>query len=237
MQTADTAPAASRGGRPSREAAAQLGERILDAAMELMLEQGYGATSIEAVAARAGVSKRTFYHRFADKAALVQAVVARVVERARPPLAARPSTPAQAPAPEGLEGLRRSLHEFGSHTLRAALSPQVLALYRLIIGESHRFPDLLRAVALSGGRAQAVRTLVDTMCRQLPQLPPAQAEFAAQQFLQMLVSLPQLRAMGIGDAMSEPECELWVSQTVDLLLDGLHHQVGGSRGECLASNA
>ncbi|MBU6441901.1 MAG: TetR/AcrR family transcriptional regulator [Betaproteobacteria bacterium] len=239
MQAADTAPAVSRGGRPSREAAAQLGERILDAAMELMLEQGYGATSIEAVAARAGVSKRTFYHRFADKAALVQAVVARVVERARPPLAARPSTPGRdaAPAPEGLEGLRRSLHEFGSHTLRAALSPQVLALYRLIIGESHRFPDLLRAVALSGGRAQAVRTLVDTMCRQLPQLPPAQAEFAAQQFLQMLVSLPQLRAMGIGDAMSEPECELWVSQTVDLLLDGLHHQVGGSRGECLASNA
>ncbi len=223
MQAADAAPTASRGGRPSREAAAQLGERILDAAMELMLEQGYGATSIEAVAARAGVSKRTFYHRFADKAALVQAVVARVVERARPPLAPRPAQPGQAPEQqaEGVEALRQSLHEFGTHTLRAALSPQVLALYRLIVGESHRFPDLLRAVALSGGRAQAVRTLVETMRRHLPQLAPAQAEFASQQFLQMLVSLPQLRAMGIGDAMSESDCDQWVTQTVDLLLQGI----------------
>ena len=221
MSMIESAPTASRGGRPSREEAARLGERILDAAMELMLEQGYGATSIEAVAARAGVSKRTFYHRFADKATLVQAVVARVVERARPPLAPRPAQPGTVPEAAGVEALRRSLHEFGTHTLRAALSPQVLALYRLIVGESHRFPDLLRAVALSGGRAQAVRTLVDTMRRHLPDLAPAQAEFAAQQFLQMLVSLPQLRAMGIGDAMSESDCDAWVTQTVDLLLQGI----------------
>ena len=41
-----------RGGRPSREAAALLGERILDVATELFLAEGYGATSIEAVAQR-----------------------------------------------------------------------------------------------------------------------------------------------------------------------------------------
>ncbi len=224
MSAVDAAPAPSRGGRPSREAAAQLGERILDAAMELMLDQGYGATSIEAVAARAGVSKRTFYHRFADKAALVQAVVARVVERARPAQAARTARGAQeqAAAPAGVEALRLDLQDFGNRTLQAALSPQVLALYRLIIGESHRFPDLLRAVALSGGRAQAVRTLVDLMRLHLPELPTTDAEFAAQQFLQLLVSLPQLRAMGIGDAMSPSDCETWVRRSVDLLLDGIH---------------
>src|SRR5947209_19814422 len=52
-----------RGGRPSREQAALLGERILDTATELFLAEGYGATSIEAIAQRAGISKRTFYHR------------------------------------------------------------------------------------------------------------------------------------------------------------------------------
>jgi AcrR family transcriptional regulator len=224
MQAELAAQPGSRGGRPSREAAAQLGERILDAAMDLMLEQGYGATSIEAVAARAGVSKRTFYHRFEDKAALVQAVVARVIERARP---ARPplATASSLPSAPDLDALRRALEDFGASTLRAALSPQVLALYRLIIGESHRFPDLLRAVALSGGRAQAVRNLVDLMQLHLPELDPARLEFAAQQFLQMLVSLPQLRAMGIGDAMSPADCEAWVSRTVDLLLGGIR---GGS---------
>jgi hypothetical protein len=48
------APARRRGGRPSRDEAAQLPDRILDAATELFFARGYGATSIEAVAQRAG---------------------------------------------------------------------------------------------------------------------------------------------------------------------------------------
>lgn len=209
---APAAPPGSRGGRPSREAAQQLRERILEAATELMLEQGYGATSIEAVAARAGVSKRTFYHRFPDKAALVQAVVARVVESARP--TGDPALPPDA-------SLADTLQAFGRQTLRAALSPRVLALYRLIVGESHRFPDLLAAVAMSGARARAVAQLVERMRAEFPRLDAAEAEFAAQQFLQMLVSLPQLRAMGIGEAMSPADGEQWVRRSVRLLLDGL----------------
>src|SRR5271157_5680242 len=74
-----------RGGRPSREEAALLGERILDVATELFLAEGYGATSIEAVAQRARISKRTFYHRFSDKAALFGAVVQRIIQGVRPP--------------------------------------------------------------------------------------------------------------------------------------------------------
>src|ERR1700704_1353334 len=69
-----------RGGRPSRKQAARLGERIVDAATHLFLAHGYGATSIEAVARRARVSKRTFYHRFPDKPALFAAVVHRIIE-------------------------------------------------------------------------------------------------------------------------------------------------------------
>ena len=44
-------------------------------AMDLLLTHGYGATSIEAIARRARVSKRTFYHRFPDKPALTSAVI------------------------------------------------------------------------------------------------------------------------------------------------------------------
>ena len=80
-----TARAGSLGGRPSRAQAEKLGERILDAATTLFLAHGYGATSIEEVARRARVSKRTFYHRFDDKPALFGAVVHRIVERLRPP--------------------------------------------------------------------------------------------------------------------------------------------------------
>src|SRR6266699_4535907 len=79
------ATAPSRGGRPSRQHAARLGERILDAATHLFMSHGYGATSIEAVARRARVSKRTFYHRFDDKPALFVAVVHRIIDRLRSP--------------------------------------------------------------------------------------------------------------------------------------------------------
>ena len=77
--------AARRGGRPSLANAALLRERILEVATELFLAEGYGSTSIEAVAARAGISKRTFYHRFDDKAVLFAAVVHRIIEQIRPP--------------------------------------------------------------------------------------------------------------------------------------------------------
>jgi AcrR family transcriptional regulator len=60
--------AAARGGRPSRADALRLRERILAAASELFLAEGYGLTSIEAVAKRAAVSKRTFYDRFESTA-------------------------------------------------------------------------------------------------------------------------------------------------------------------------
>src|SRR5256885_8253560 len=77
------------GGRPSRLESAQLSDRILDVATALFLGDGFGATSIEAVAKRAGVSKRTFYHRFSGKEMLFEAGVRRVVE---PPTPAFPRT-------------------------------------------------------------------------------------------------------------------------------------------------
>ena len=80
IRTIGPRPPSARGGRPSRDARSALNERILDVATELFLAQGYGLTTIEALARRAGISKRTFYHRFADKSVLFGAVVHRIVE-------------------------------------------------------------------------------------------------------------------------------------------------------------
>src|ERR1700684_3273643 len=78
-----------RGGRPARADALRLRQRILEVATELFLAKGYGSTTIEAVAAHAGISKRTLYHRFDDKSALFAAVVHEIIEQIRPP----PSVP------------------------------------------------------------------------------------------------------------------------------------------------
>ncbi len=201
----------SRGGRPSREAAAELGARILDTATELMLAHGYGATTIEAIAARAGVSKRTFYHRYPDKAALMRAVVGGLID------AARPTTGASGASDTDLE---TALQNLGARVLDAALTPRILALHRLIVAESSRFPELLEAVTLSRGRETVVAHVVGLL-RSRQDLPPQTAEFAATQLLQLLVSLPQMQALGLGRTFSAAQRTRWVSDSVALFLGGL----------------
>src|SRR5271167_1219230 len=137
----------ARGGRPSRADALRLRDRILVAATELFLLEGYGSTTIEAVAARAGISKRTFYDRFDDKSVLFAAVVHRIIEHIRPP--------AEVPLLAGAD-LRSMLRRLAGLILRAALSPQALALHRLVTAESVRFPQLALAVENDGGREEAL---------------------------------------------------------------------------------
>ena len=127
--------------RPRRAAvapqSAQLADRILDVADDAVPRHGFGATSIEAVAKRAGISKRTFYHRFRGKEELFEAVVRRLIERWMPPFDA-----ALLEAPEPRRGLQPS----AEHMLEVALTPEALALHRMIIHEAQRFPSLARII-------------------------------------------------------------------------------------------
>jgi len=52
-------------------------ERLLDAAQALILDHGYGATTVDAVVARAGATKGAFFHHFASKAELAHALIQR----------------------------------------------------------------------------------------------------------------------------------------------------------------
>jgi AcrR family transcriptional regulator len=64
-------------------------ERILDAAGRLFYEEGIHATGVEAIAAAAGVTKKTIYDRFGSKDALIEAYLAARGERWRAWLLAR----------------------------------------------------------------------------------------------------------------------------------------------------
>jgi TetR/AcrR family transcriptional repressor of mexJK operon len=202
-----------RGGRPSREEAALLSERILDVATELFLAEGYGATSIEAVAQRARISKRTFYHRFPDKAALFAAVVSRIIQGLRPP--------AGAPLYEGgcLDEILRRLARL---MLRAALAPMALALNRLIVAEAQRFPELAAIAVREGSRAEVAAQIAAMLDREARAggLAIDRPKFAAEQFLQMVITLPQRRALGLGEPMIEAELDAWADDCVNLFLNG-----------------
>ncbi|XZE53535.1 TetR/AcrR family transcriptional regulator [Planctomycetaceae bacterium SH139] len=57
------------------EAAAKTRERLLDAALTIFAQRGYAATGIREILKSAGVTQPTLYHHFADKAALLQALI------------------------------------------------------------------------------------------------------------------------------------------------------------------
>jgi TetR/AcrR family transcriptional repressor of mexJK operon len=62
-------------GRPTAAQAASISRSILDAAAERFLSIGYEASSMEAIAASAGIPKSTLYKRYRDKMSLLRAVV------------------------------------------------------------------------------------------------------------------------------------------------------------------
>jgi AcrR family transcriptional regulator len=204
---------ARRGGRPSKADAEQLADRIVDAATELFFTSGYGATTIEAVAHRARISKRTFYHRFLNKSALFSAVVHRTIERLRPP--------ANVPLLRGAN-LAEILRGLADLILRAALSPAAINLHRLIVAESSRFPGLVAVVAKEGASEEAVRLIAGLLEREAPagNLQLDNSAFAAQQFLYMVTALPQRRAMGLGAPMTPAEVDAWSHDVVNLFLNG-----------------
>jgi TetR/AcrR family transcriptional repressor of mexJK operon len=207
-------PQVRRGGRPSEAQAARLRDKILDAAADVFFTEGYGAASIEAIAKRARIAKRTLYSRFRDKADLFGAVVHHVVENLRP---------------SNTDKLFRGtgsdiLQQIAEAILHAALNPQAIALHRTILAEAARFPELADVMQRAGAREEAVTRIAGLLEQETRlgklKLKSEDAPFAAEQFLQMVVGVPQRRAMGLGKPMSPRELEDWARDTVRLFVEG-----------------
>jgi TetR/AcrR family transcriptional repressor of mexJK operon len=201
-----------RGGRPSRQQSAQLADRILDVAETLFLGHGFGATSIEAVAKRAGISKRTFYHRFPGKERLFEAVVRRLMERWLPPFDTGLLTP-----PNLADALRRA----AEYMLKIALTPEALALHRLVIHEARRFPGLAR-ILHDLGAASGIDRIANHLEPRIRsgELRDIDPRFAAEQFILSVVTGPQRRALGLGVPLSAAEISTHAQNAVTLFLDG-----------------
>jgi TetR/AcrR family transcriptional regulator, mexJK operon transcriptional repressor len=215
-ETRTRPPARGHGGRPSRVESAQLSDRILDVATGLFLDDGFEATSIEAVARRAGISKRTFYHRFRGKEELFEAVVRRLIERWTP---AFDSGLLDAPS------LAEGLHRIAAHMLDVALTPQALALHRIMIAEGERFPGLAR-ILHELGQAAGVARIAHDLERRIAagEIGPIDPQFAAEQFITMTVTGPRRRAMGLGAPFGPAERRHWIDATVQLFLDGCRNR-------------
>lgn len=120
-------------GRPRDQAK---GVAILDAGWALFLERGVGAVSIEAIAARAGVSKMTVYKHFTDKHALFEEAVLREMRAIKTMQIVQPTSQA-----DDLEG---ALRAFGIGIMSYLATGAAVDFYNVLAGELRRHPDIAR---------------------------------------------------------------------------------------------
>ena len=200
------------GGRPTAAAAALLEPTILDHATAAFLRDGYAATSIEAIAKAAHVAKRTIYARWDGKAALFLAVVRRLIGTW---LATSGTWPDDG-------DLGQTLRLAAQAILSVALTPEAIALQRLLIAEGARFPEL-RLIVLQAGAGEGVRRLAALLARAMTngELRPLAAGLAAEQFMHLVLGSPQQRALGGGPRMSAEETAAWCESAVQLFLSGV----------------
>src|SRR6478672_11040549 len=116
-----------------REEAVGKAALILRGARRAFLAAGFGAVSMDAVAREAGVSKATVYAHFGSKEDLFGAVVADVAEERFAGFSARELDP---------RDIEASLNTIARRFLDLVLSPEAVAVNRIIIGEVTRFPEL-----------------------------------------------------------------------------------------------
>lgn len=100
-------------------------DELTEAAMRLLVQNGFDAVTIDEIATAAGVSKRTFFRYFASKEDVVVQFLADMGDDIRTTLAARPA--AEPPSAALLHAVRVPIAACGDHVDRA------LSVVRLIL--------------------------------------------------------------------------------------------------------
>lgn len=160
---------------------------MIDAARAVFLEQGYERTTLDMVIARAGGSRRTLYECFGDKAGLFRAVIEMHTADLLDQLEAVPLASAK---PE------QALTQIGRIYLSMVLSEDALGLYRLLVAEVPKFPELGETF-YQGGPQKLRQHLMDYLKRQhmAGDLNIANPLLAARQFFGLIKSDHQMSAL------------------------------------------
>ncbi len=195
-------------------------EALTHTALDMFLEQGYEAVSLDDLIARAGGSRRNIYDHFGGKEGLFMAAITAVCERLAAPIKSMKIPLSGDPAD--------ALLLFGKAVLDAVLLPRTLDLTRLMIAEAVRFPDLAKTIWLSG-HEQAALVLAEWITHQQKKgvlrkrQPPL---LLARQFVDLAVADAQLRALvGTPGAFNHDKA---LRAAVETFLRG---QIGGGSGE------
>lgn len=125
-------------------------ELLIETAKKSFLEQGYDRTSMDMIAADAGVSKATLYVYFENKEALLLALISHECQQARPCPLLDPSLA----TPKTMEDIRAALRCIARNFTRLFLSENALGLYKLVAANAAHFPEIAELFMNAGPRRQ-----------------------------------------------------------------------------------
>lgn len=200
---------AARSGRPKRRR-----ETLLRAAAEVFFEQGYAATSIDAIIERAGGSKRNIYNEFGNKQGLFSAIVRETADKVLSTLVI-----------EEIEerDLRETLAAFGRHLMRVYMSPTLIGIYRIAVTEANRFPDLAKSF-YEQGPARGTSRLAEILevANERSEIRTDDCLRAAGHFVSMIRDNLHLQVvLGLRPAPSDEEVQEAVGSAVEVFLNGV----------------
>lgn len=186
-------------------------EAILDVAAQYFLEHGYAGTTMSGIAAALGGSKGTLWSYYASKELLFSDVLERATRdfRAQLSLALNPDEPVDA-----------ALRQFCSRYLARLTNPEAIALYRLVMGEVVRFPEIGRIFYERAPRRvhELLASFLDrAMDRgELRRADPLQA---AQFLTALCLSRSHIKMLtGVIPALTPSEAEADATAAIDLFL-------------------
>jgi AcrR family transcriptional regulator len=159
---------------------------FLDAARDVFLAQGFEAASVNEVVRIAGGSLATLYGQFGSKEGLFLAMVEDAIGQVLAPM----GEVAASHRP-----LRDGLSVIGETFLEAVLRPGAVALYRIVMSEGAKFPDVVRNYqALGPDRVRGVVRAYLEERKQAGELREVDCDAAAMAFLDLVASTIRARA-------------------------------------------
>ena len=160
---------------------------LLVAAREVFLEQGYEGTSIEEIVRRVGGSKASLYSYFGSKEGLFWEMAGELTDEFIEELA----VPTQADA-----DLENTLNTIGLRFLRGFLDPAGCRMFRTLIAESQRFPELAQRFFERGPqRARQALGQYLRLQHEAGRIDCADPQMAASQLLELVKGPPHARVM------------------------------------------
>lgn len=179
-----------RTGRPTQAEVAEIEQRLRRAALEEFLQRGYDGATMEAIARRAGITRRTLYARYPDKRALFVDVITWARTR---------SAWDQPDFRVDFDDLATALTAIARSAVGRAIDPELVRLDRIVIAEWPRFPELV-IFGRSHPMSPRMQTVMDLLRYHEAEgtITVDDVELAAEQFLAMVSMMPaRLAAVGV----------------------------------------